>query len=228
MSNVSATVEREAGSELDALEALAGEQPDAEPDAPQAADTAPEAPEASEAAEADQSDQAAEARPTGSRSRTWVRRTAIGTAAALIVGLGGLSGYLGWQYHSVRVVQAAAEEARQAAEAYAVTLTSIDTRNLDENFDAVLDGATGEFRDIYQTSSAKLRQLLIDHQAAGRGVVLDSAIKSASKDEVQVLLFVDQTVSNTEVPDPRVDRSRIAMTMQRVDGRWKASEVELP
>ena len=39
--------------------------------------------------------------------------------------------------------------------------------------------------------------------------------------------FVDQSVSNTTVPDPRIDRSRIKMTMEKVDGQWRASKVEL-
>ena len=58
-------------------------------------------------------------------------------------------------------------------------------------------------------------------------VVVDSAVQSASKDKVVVLLFVDQSVSNTTVPDPRIDRSRIKMTMEKVDGQWRASKVEL-
>jgi Mce-associated membrane protein len=74
----------------------------------------------------------------------------------------------------------------------------------------------------------QLRQLLIDNKASAHGVVVDSAIQSASKDEVVVLLFVDQSVSNASVPDPRIDRSRIKMTMAYVDGRWRASKVELP
>ena len=43
-----------------------------------------------------------------------------------------------------------------------------------------------------------------------------------------VLLFVDQSVSNTKLPDPRIDRSRMKMTLEKVDGRWRASKVELP
>jgi len=45
---------------------------------------------------------------------------------------------------------------------------------------------------------------------------------------VLVLLFVDQAVSNMNTPDPRIDRSRMKMTMEYVDGRWRASKVELP
>jgi Mce-associated membrane protein len=43
-----------------------------------------------------------------------------------------------------------------------------------------------------------------------------------------VLLMVNQAVTNTNRPDPRVDRTRMKMTMTRVDGRWLASKVELP
>jgi len=58
-------------------------------------------------------------------------------------------------------------------------------------------------------------------------VVVDSAIASESMGKVVVLLFIDQTVTNAQVPDPRIDRSRIKITMEKIDGRWKASKVQL-
>lgn len=122
----------------------------------------------------------------------------------------------------------ASEQARQAAVSYAQVLTSIDANKVDDNFAQVLDGATGEFKDMYSQSSMQLRQLLIDNKASAHGVVLESAVQSATKNKAVVLLFVNQSVSNTNVPDPRIDRSRIKMTMEYVDGRWRASKVELP
>ena len=150
-----------------------------------------------------------------------------GLVTAFVVLLGA-AGFLGWQLWQERQIADASEQARHAAESYAQVLTSIDSAKVDENFDAVLDGATGEFKDMYSQSSAQLRQLLIDNKATARGVVLESAVQSASKDKAVVLLFVDQSVSNTNVPDPRIDRSRVKMTMEYVDGRWRASKVELP
>lgn len=157
--------------------------------------------------------------------RRRVVRAAV--AAALVVALGAI-GFLGWQLWQERQIGRAGEQARQAAADYAQILTSIDSAKVDENFDAVLDGATGEFKDMYSQSSTQLRQLLIDNKAAAHGVVLESAVQSASKDKAVVLLFVDQSVTNANVPDPRIDRSRIKMTMEYVDGRWRASKVELP
>lgn len=160
--------------------------------------------------------------------RNWRFRMLAAALGALLLSLAGAGGFFGWHYVEDRQITRAGAAALNTANSYAVTLTSVDTNNLDANFAAVLDGATGEFHDMYAKSSAELRKLLIDHKATGHGVVVDSAIKSATTDQVVVLLFVDQTVTNTEVPDPRVDRSRMVMTMQNVDGRWKAAKVELP
>jgi Mce-associated membrane protein len=161
------------------------------------------------------------------RKRTWgqyLRRSAMPLllAASLAV-----SGFLGWRQWQEHQINQAGEQARQAAIAYAGVLTSIDSNKIDQNFRQVLDGATGEFKDMYTQSSVQLRQLLIDNKATAHGVVVDSAIASESMNEVVVLLFIDQTVTNMQVPDPRIDRSRIKMTMEKVDGRWRASKVQL-
>jgi Mce-associated membrane protein len=159
----------------------------------------------------------------GRRRALW-----IGVAAAVLVAALGGAGFLGWKLWDLSSVASAGRQAQDAAVAYAQVLTSIDSNKVDENFTQVLDGATGEFKDMYSQSSVQLRQLLIDNKASAHGVVVDSAVQSATRDKVVVLLFVDQSVSNTNVPDPRIDRSRIKMTMEHVDDRWRASKVELP
>ena len=160
--------------------------------------------------------------------RQWSRLVRRGLLWALIVGLVGACGFLGWQVWDQRQINSAAHDAQATAVRYAQVLTSIDSNNVDQNFTEVLNGATGEFKDMYSQSSAQLRQLLVDNKAAAHGVVIDSAVQSASKDKVVVLLFVDQTVSNKAAPDPRIDRSRIKMTLEKVDGTWRASKVQIP
>jgi Mce-associated membrane protein len=173
----------------------------------------------------DSADETADEQPT---SRRWPRRVLIGSVIAIFIAALAGSGVLGWQLWQERQIDQAGEQAQRAAVAYAQVLTSIDANKVDENFAQVLDGSTGEFKDMYSQSSMQLRQLLIDNKATAHGVVVDSAVQFASKDKVVVLLFVDQSVSNTSVPDPRVDRSRIKMTMENVDDDWRASKVELP
>ncbi|MGA5461689.1 DUF3329 domain-containing protein [Mycobacterium sp. NPDC050041] len=176
------------------------------------------------AEEEDKEEEAADVPP----ERRWRRRLLVGTVAAIVVASLAGCGYLGWTVWQDRAATRAGEQAREAAVAYAQVLTSIDANKVDENFDQVLDGATGEFKDMYSQSSMQLRQLLIDNKATAHGVVLESAVQSQSKDRVVVLLFVDQSVTNTSMPDPRIDRSRIKMTMEHIDGHWRTSKVELP
>ena len=153
------------------------------------------------------------------------RTAAVAAAfAALLAGCG----FLGWKVWDQQQLNQAREQAQQTAVAYAQILTSIDSNNVDDNFKQVLDGATGEFKDMYSQSSVQLRQLLVENKATAHGVVVDSAVQEASKNKAVVLLFVDQSVSNTKLPDPRIDRSRMKMTLEKADGRWRASKVELP
>ncbi|MDA0249846.1 MAG: Mce protein [Actinomycetota bacterium] len=190
--------------------------------------------EASGEAEVSDADLEAEAENTASQERAantvTIRRSSLRNAAlaAAFVVLLAATGFLGWQVLQDRQLRQASEEAQRAAVSYAQVLTSIDSDKVDENFKEVLDGATGEFKDMYSQSSVELRQLLVENKATARGVVVDSAVQSASKDKAVVLLFVDQSVSNTKLPDPRIDRSRMKMTLEKVDGRWRASKVELP
>ena len=156
--------------------------------------------------------------------RQYLRRSIL---PLLLVASLAVSGFLGWQQWQEHQVKLAGQQAQQAAIAYAQVLTSIDSNKVDENFRQVLDGATGEFKDMYTQSSVQLRQLLIDNKASAHGVVIDSAIQSESTNKVVVLVFIDQTVANSAAPDPRIDRSRIKMTMEKVDGRWRASKVQL-
>ena len=159
------------------------------------------------------------------RRKPNLRVAAVAAALAVLLGL---TGYLGWQDWQHKQLNEASESAQRAAVSYAQVLTSIDSDNVDENFKEVLDGATGEFKDMYSQSSVELRQLLIENKATAHGIVVESAVQSASKDKAVVLLFVDQSVSNTKLPDPRIDRSRMKMTLEKVDGQWRASKVELP
>ena len=147
----------------------------------------------------------------------WAYLVVFGVVAAL--------GWPLWQQHRLAAAQQAAQ---RAAVTYAQVLTSIDSDKVDDDFAAVLNGATGGFKDTYSKASVQLRQLLIDNKATAKGTVVQSAIQSGSQTTAVVLLMVNQSVTNTARPDPRVDRSRMKMTMEKVGGRWLASKVELP
>ncbi|MBD0863544.1 hypothetical protein IA539_20430 [Gordonia sp. zg691] len=152
------------------------------------------------------------------------RIVAVLAIVALLAG----GGYAGWTLYENHAINQAEQQAVATAKDYAVTLTSIDSASIDQNFTEVLGGATGEFKDMYSRSSSQLKQMLVDNKATSKGVVIDAGVKSATTQRVVVMLFVDQSITNTASPEPRVDRSRVLMTMENVDGRWLASKVDLP
>lgn len=153
--------------------------------------------------------------------RRWV------AAAVLIPALTG-AGWEGWLLFGHHQQAAAAAQALEAATKYTIALTSVDPNAIDRNFAEVIDGATGEFKHMYTESSEQLRQLLIDNKATAHGTVIEAAVSSATKNKVEVVLFVDQSVSNKSSPAPQIDRSRLVMTMEKVGGRWLASDVAMP
>lgn len=195
-------------------------------DAPEDVFAAVESKDDADAAESEEVDESpVDVERTSPRRR---RRAVTGAVVTVFVALVAASGFLGWKLWQTQQIAQVGQQAQAVAVGYAQVLTSIDSGKVDENFNQVLDGATGEFKDMYSQSSMQLRQLLIDNKASAHGVVVESAVQSATKDKVVVLLFVDQSVSNTSVPDPRIDRSRIKMTLENVDGQWRTSKVELP
>ena len=182
--------------------------------------------EVDEAAAHGPGETAAKAAPI-SRRRRLLRRVAAAATALVVVAALAATAYLGWQLKERNDTAAAGRAALAVAQSYAVTLTSVDTNNIDQNFNQVLNGATGEFKDMYSQSAAQLRQVLIDNKAMSKGTVVDAAIKSATKTKVEVLLFIDQSISNVVNPQPRIDRSRVAMTMELIDNHWLASKVDI-
>ncbi|AZG45832.1 hypothetical protein [Gordonia insulae] len=161
---------------------------------------------------------------TGRRARKILAAIVVVVA---IAGVGAAS-WFGWEWKQARDVEHAAVAAQSVAEDYAVSLTSVSADSVDKDFATVLGGATGDFKAMYAKSSAQLRQLLVDNKAQAQGKVIASGIQSASPTKVVVLLFIDQTVRNASTPEPRIDRSRVVMTMDLIGDRWLASKVDLP
>lgn len=155
------------------------------------------------------------------------RRRLAAVVSVVVLAGAGYGGWLLYQHHETDIAGA---QALAAAEKYVLTLTNFDSIHPDpaeeKDMDYLLDGATGEYKDMYAKSQAKLLKLQVEKKAAGRGTLVDSAVKSAGKDKAVVVLFVDQSVTNTDQPDPQLDRSRIRATMYKVDGRWLVGYLE--
>ena len=121
----------------------------------------------------------------------------------------------------------AEQEAREAAETYAVDLTTYDHSSLDRDFSWVVDGGTASFAKEYAAANEPLRDVISTLKARATGTVSESAATSRSVDEVEVLLFVDQSIVNGTDGKKRTERNRVVMTMVERDGRWLVDKVAL-
>ncbi|PRX45412.1 Mce-associated membrane protein [Prauserella shujinwangii] len=147
-------------------------------------------------------------------------------ALAVVAALGG-AGVFGYQHFSLRADQAARQEALAAAERFAASLSSYDFQDLERNFRGVTEHATDRFAQQYRQVGDNLTKLIEEHEAVSKGEVLAAGVVAGDRDSAVVLLFVDQTISNTNSPQPRVDRNRMRMTLVHRDDRWLVDDVTL-
>jgi Mce-associated membrane protein len=118
----------------------------------------------------------------------------------------------------------AGPSARAAAAAASTEVQATLTYNyktLQADFAAAERGLTARFKPSYeQTTKTSVTPLATKYQATSSASVQPVGVSQAGPTTVKVLLFVDQTVTNTQLTKPRLDRSRISATMVKVNGRW--------
>lgn len=88
-------------------------------------------------------------------------------------------------------------------------------------------GATTRFAREYAEANEPVAEVArrLDARAVGR--VVDAAGRASSPEEVEVLLFVDQSIVQGADGERRTERSRVLMTMVRRDGAWLVDDVAL-
>lgn len=168
--------------------------------------------------------------PADPRSARGLLRHALRPVPLLAVGLVlslVLAGWMGLNVRSDNRLDDARREAVAVAQTYAVNLTTYDHAKLDQDFARVLDSSTGGFRTEYTAASESLRALIAKFKATATGKVLSTAILSISTGRAELLLFVDQTVNNSNTEAPRIDRTRMRMGLEKQDGRWLISALDL-
>ncbi len=159
------------------------------------------------------------------RSRRTTALLAALVAAAVV--LLGVTGWAAVQLRDRRLVAAARTDALAAARIAAVELLSYDYRRLDADFARARKHVTGRFAEEYATTTEKtVRPTATRYQAVVEASLVDAGVRSASRDRVVVLVFVNQVSRNTRLAAPQIDQNRVRMTLSLVDGQWRVSEVD--
>ncbi|MDV6013755.1 hypothetical protein [Haloechinothrix sp. LS1_15] len=168
-------------------------------------------------------------RPRSEPEETRHRRFSPAAVAMVAVCLGllavtGTFGYLWWGQHRAEAQRA---EALDVAETFAEEFTTYHYTELDENFERITAGLTDRYAEVYGDTYESFAELLEENQADSEGEVTYAGVAEFSGDTAVVLAFVDQTTTNVNTPQPRIDRNRMVLTMVQSEGEWKVDQVEL-
>jgi Mce-associated membrane protein len=123
---------------------------------------------------------------------------------------------------------AARSAALQDAINEAPTLFSYDYRKLDADLKAARAVTTGDFTRQYdQVSVPAVKPLATKYKVVVKANVLAaSVVDDSNRKAIKILLFLNQTVTNTQLSAPRLDANRTVMTMAPVGSGWKVAGVD--
>lgn len=139
-------------------------------------------------------------RATPRFSRTGAALTA---AAALVVALGGLAGWLGYLAYQKHEASAKRDLFVQVARQGAVNLTTINYTQVDADVQRIIDLSTGAFRDDFEQRSKPFIDVVKAAQSKSEGTVTDAGLESQRGDSAQVLVAIavkSRTAGGEEAP----------------------------
>ena len=143
-------------------------------------------------------------------------------AAALSAGL-----YFGQYRVDQQTNSAAARSAIAAASDGTVAVLSYSPESLDHDFSAAKTHLTGDFLTYYNQFTSDI----VAPAAKQKGVktsasVVQSAVSELHSDSAVVLLFVNQSTSSKDKPDPSQSASSVLVSLKKVDGAWLISHFD--
>lgn len=121
----------------------------------------------------------------------------------------------------------AQREVAEAARAEAVAFLTVDHRDMDPLIDAVLDGATGDFAEQYESQRERLTREAVRTEATSTGEVVALGVGDLDDDSATVLVAANSTVTNTSTGgEGQVRYYRLRLDLVREGERWLTSNVQ--
>lgn len=120
-------------------------------------------------------------------------------------------------------VAATRDEARRAAEDFAVTLATLDAAGLEAGLDRWEQVSTAPLLDTLRERRPDVADEARRAGTTTTAVVSSAAVSRLSTDSADVLVVLQVTATNDSDADPVVSTRRETLTVVRVDGGWRAS-----
>lgn len=118
-------------------------------------------------------------------------------------------------------------EVAAAARAEAVAFLTVDHEDMDPLIDAVLAGATGDFKEQYESQRETLVREAVRTEATSTAEVVALGVGDQDEDSATVLVAANSTVTNTSTrSEAQVRYYRLRLGLVREDDRWLTSDVQ--
>jgi Mce-associated membrane protein len=133
------------------------------------------------------------------------------------------------QNRGARATIDANADARAAACKYAPVLADYDAKNLDTYFAAVLDGATGDWKKQFDSTSKELREVLTQGAVVSKVNDVQCAVKTGDENSAEAIVVIGQTITSLGTQGkPAPGQLSMVMRLAKVDGRWLVNKVNSP
>lgn len=165
--------------------------------------------------------------------RRWLRRRLarwrlILLAVAVVVAVGVATGLFFFQYRpDHQTDNVAARAALTAASEDAVAVLSYSPDSIDHDLAVANSHLTGQFGRYFRDFSKQFVAPAVREQdVKASATVLRAAVSQLHPDSAVVLLFIHQTTTSKDKPEPALTSSNVRVTLTKVNGSWLMSGFE--
>jgi Mce-associated membrane protein len=148
--------------------------------------------------------------------------------ALVVVAVGITAGLFFFQYRPDRQIDdAAAQRAVRAASDGAVASLSYSPANMDRDFAAAKSHLTGDFLAYYDKFTEEVVAPMVQQKhIAQTAAVVRAAVSELHPDSAVVLVFLNETTTGKDKPEPLSTPSSVRITLTKVNGSWLISKLD--
>ncbi|TKJ21072.1 hypothetical protein A6V29_07955 [Blastococcus sp. CCUG 61487] len=110
--------------------------------------------------------------------------------------------------------------ALQAARSGVVDIATFDHLTLDDDLEQIRRVTTGDFTEQAVAELEAGRERITEYQVVANTEVIGAGVTQADEETATVMLLIQATSQNAVDPRPTIEKSRIQVTLEKVDDRW--------
>ncbi len=160
--------------------------------------------------------------PTRARRVTWwALVVALAAATVAAASLGGWQMVVKSQPPLVADQPAARQTAMEAASTGTVRILSYSPGTFEQDFKAAEALLTGDFLSYYrQFTSQIVATTAREKSVTTTATVVRAGVETLTDQKAQILVFVNQTTTSRDKPDPTPSQSSVRVGLVRANGKW--------